>query len=569
MGRPAHMLNLFRQKGLTSVVYGALIFAMVLVFLIGFNPTAGQKATTSLSTACAARVRGVCIEPKAHKAAFRLIFSRGTPGMTQASASKIVLEGLIQRELLANEAERLGLTVSESELTDSLLEGDLLVSLPADNALLAQQVGFPGGRARADFRNKETKVFDMKTYERNIKAMTGRSPAEFRDWQSRELLAAKMRDLVRAPVRVAEGEAFDRYVEERTTATVSYVVVRKNWVEKYAMATDPKDIDAWTKEKKNLLGVKTSVRHILVKYRDRGGAEPDAAKKDETKKKADEIYARLQKGEDFGKLAKEFSDDPGSKDKGGQYDAALVPQFAEEFQAAYNSLAPGETTKGPIEIAAFGWHIIKKDEASKEDLAAAYKATKSAAMAKQIAEEIAADLKAGKTGEAAVEAAIAKFGRFAPPKPAAPKPVADADGGAPAEPPPPVFTAETDPEKPAFVTSSAFNNGGDPIPAISADATSAVLAFAFKAEPLAVAEPIATDDGVLVVQLKERRPATREEFGKERDNYELGLLAAKQAEALGNYVRRLRESSKDEVKIDENNVFGARGDAGASQDEDE
>ena len=40
-------------------------------------------------------------------------------------------------------------------------------------------------------------------------------------------------------------------------------------------------------------------------------------------------------------------------------------------------------TNGPIEIPAFGWHIIKKDEASKEDLAKAYKATKSADVSKK------------------------------------------------------------------------------------------------------------------------------------------------------------------------------------------
>lgn len=570
------MLNLFRNKGLTSVIYGVMILAMVLVFLVGFGPTTGKKLG-SVSTSCAARVKGSCIEPKAHKAAYRLIFSRGTGGMKQATASRIVLEGLIERELLADEAGRLGLTVGEDEITDSIFKGNILVSLPADNPNLQRQVGFFDGRARVDvFKNKDTKTFDMKTYERNIKSMTGRSPAEFRDWQARELLAAKMRDLVRAPVRVADDEAFDRYVVERTTATVNYVVVRKSWVEKYAIASDPKDVDAWAKDKKNLASVKTNVRHILVKYKERGEGDPSPEKKAETKKKADDIYARLKKGEDFGKLAKEFSDDPGSKDKGGMYEASLVPQFAEEFQTAYNSLAPGEMTNGPIEIPAFGWHIIKKDEATKEDIAKAYKATKSADVSKKIAEKIAADIKAGKSGPDAVDAAIAEFGKFSPPKAEAKKPEAKGDAGpsdagaAEAAAPPPTFTASTDPEKPAFLTSSAFNRGGDPIPAISGEASEKIVKFAFEAKPGDVsAEPIATDDGVLVVQLKDKKPATREDFDKERDTYVQGLLVAKQNEALAYYVRRLREQSKDDVKIDESNVFGAKSDAGPAREEEE
>jgi peptidyl-prolyl cis-trans isomerase D len=572
------MLHFFRHKGLTSVIYGVMIFAMVLVFLVGFGPTAGKKIG-SVQTSCAARVRGQCIEPKAHKAAYRLIFSRGTGGMKQATASRIVLEGLIERELLADEAGRLGITVSEEEVNDSIYKGNILVSLPADNPNLQRQVGFLDGKAHVDvFKNKDTKMFDMKTYERNVKSMTGRSPAEFREWQTRELLAAKMRDLVRTPVRVADDESFDRFVTERTTATVSYAVVRKSWVEKYVVPGEPKDIEAWAKDKKNLAGVKTNVRHILIKYRERGGPEPTPEKKAETKKKADEIYERIKKGEDFGKLAKEFSDDPGSKDKGGEYEASLVPQFAEEFQKAYDSLAPGEVTNGPIEIPAFGWHIIKKNEASKDDLAKAYKGTKSADVSKKIAEKITEDMKAGKSLDEATKAAIAEFGKYAAPKPPEKKDTtpdgsatAAGDGGsAEAAAPPPSFTADTDPEKPAPLTSSAFNRGGDPIPAISGEAAEKIVKFAFDSKPNDVtAEPIATDDGLIVVQLKDRKPATKEDFDKERETYVLGLLAAKQNEALSYYIRRLRESSKEDVKIDESNVFGATSDAGPSRDEDD
>lgn len=566
------MLDFFRHKGLTSVIYGVMILAMVLVFLVGFGPTAGQKLG-SIQTSCAARVKGSCIDPKSHKAAFRLVFSRGTGGMKQATASRIVLEGLIERELLADEAGRLGITVSEDEVNDSIYKGNILVSLPADNPNLQRQVGFFDGKARVDvFKNKDTKLFDMKAYERNVKQMTGRSPAEFREWQTRELLAAKMRDLVRTPVRVADDEAFDRFVTERTTSTVSYAVIRKSWVEKYAVPGEPKDVEAWAKDKKNLTSVKTNVRHILIKYKERGGPDPSPEKKAETKKKADEIYERIKKGEDFGKLAKEFSEDPGSKDKGGEYEASLVPQFAEEFQKAYESLAPGEVTNGPIEIPAFGWHIIKKNEASKDDLAKAYKATKSADVSKKIAEKITADMKAGKSLEDATKAAIEEFGKYAPPKPAEKKDATAAGdaGAAEAAAPPPTFTADTDPEKPAPLTSSAFNRGGDPIPAISGEAAEKIVKFAFDAKPGDVTpEPVPTDDGLIVVQLKDRKPATKEDFDKERDTYVLGLLAAKQNEALAYYVKRLRETSKDDVKIDESNVFGAKSDAGPAQDDDE
>jgi len=83
-------------------------------------------------------------------------------------------------------------------------------------------------------------------------------------------------------------------------------------------------------------------------------------------------------------------------------------------------------------------------------------------------------------------------------------------------------------------------------------------------------EPVKTDDGYIVVSLKEHKTATHEDFDKEHDTYSASLLALKQNEALSYYVRRLRDASKQEIKIDVNNLFGVqKGDAGAPRDEDE
>ena len=558
------MLNFFRQKGLTSAVYGAVIVATILVFILGFNPSAGKKLGP-LNDACAAKVRGNCIEPKAHRAAYRLAFARGTPGMKQQTASRFVLEGMIERELLIGEAERLGLTVSEDEITDTIFHGDIYVSLPSDNPAVARQVGLDNGKVNVDhivpngYKNKDTKQFDLKIYERTIKQLVNRSPSEFRDWQARELLAAKMRDLIKAPVRVADEEAFDRYVDERSTATVGYIVVRKGWIEKYAISSEGKDVDDWAKA--NASKIVVPVRHILVK------AEKDKPEKlEEARKKAEEILERVKKGEDFAKLAKEFSDDPGSKDKGGQYPGEMVENFVPEFQKSVEALKPGELDQKLVETS-FGFHIIKRDPATREDILKGYKATKSDDLAKAMAKDIDAEMKASKSPDDAIAAAIAKYGKYTP-KPEKPATAGEADAAAPAV---ETFTADKDPQRPQYLTSSAFNRGGDPIPAISGEATESIVKFAFEGKPGEVApEPVHTDDGYIVVQVKDRKPATKEEFDKERDTYVLQLLGTKQNEALTYYVRRLREASKQEIKVDENNLFGAKSDAGASQeDEDE
>jgi peptidyl-prolyl cis-trans isomerase D len=566
------MLDLFRQKGLTSAVYGAVIVATVLVFVVGFNPTAGKKLGT-ISEACVARVRGTCIEPKAHRAATRLAFPRGTPGMKPVTASRFVLEGLVERELLITEADRLGLTVAEDEITDSIFNGNIYVSLPVDNPQMQRQAGLENGHTTADrlvpngFKNKDSKIFDVKIYERTLKQLVNRSPAEFREWQARELLAAKMRDLIKAPVRVAEDEAFDRFVEARSTSTVGYIVVRKGWIEKYAVNADGKEVDEWAKA--NPQKVLVPVRHILIK-----GPKDKPEELEAAKKKAEGILERIKKGEDFAKLAKEFSDDPGSKDKGGQYPGKDVEHFVPEFKKSVEALKPGELDPKLVQTD-YGYHIIKRDPASKEDIAAAYKASKSEDLAKAMAKDIATEIKGGKTADAAVAAGIAKYGKYTPKAEKAAAGAGDAGtakaaGDAGAAPAAETFTAEKDPQRPQLLTSSAFNRGGDPIPAISPEATESIVKFAFDAKPNDVApEPVHTDDGYIVVQLKEHKPATKADFDKERDTYEVELLGAKQSEALTYYVRRLREASKQEIKIDENHLLGAKSDAGAPREDDE
>jgi hypothetical protein len=132
-------------------------------------------------------------------------------------------------------------------------------------------------------------------------------------------------------------------------------------------------------------------------------------------------------------------------------------------------------------------------------------------------------------------------------------------------------TADKDPLRPQVLASSAFNQNGDPIPAISSEATQSIVKFAFGASVGDThPEPVHTDDGYIVVQLKDQKRSTKEDFDKERDTYTLMLLGQKQAEALTYYVRRLREASKQDIKIDENNLFGVvKGDAGAPRDDDD
>jgi peptidyl-prolyl cis-trans isomerase C len=108
--------------------------------------------------------------------------------------------------------------------------------------------------------------------------------------------------------------------------------------------------------------------HILLSTQDPITHQPvPPEKKKEQLKLAIELKARAEKGEDFAALAKQYSDDPGSKNKGGEYTFPRG-QMVAEFEAAAFSMKTNQISD-PVETQ-FGYHIIKlleKLPASTED----------------------------------------------------------------------------------------------------------------------------------------------------------------------------------------------------------
>ncbi len=97
---------------------------------------------------------------------------------------------------------------------------------------------------------------------------------------------------------------------------------------------------------------RAKVRHILIMSQGLNDAQ-----KKTMLEKAQGLLKRVKAGEDFGKLAKEFSEDPGSKDKGGEYDFTPRGTWVKPFEEAAFNMNIGQISD--IVTTDYGYHIIQ------------------------------------------------------------------------------------------------------------------------------------------------------------------------------------------------------------------
>ncbi len=142
-------------------------------------------------------------------------------------------------------------------------------------------------------------------------------------------------------------------MEEMENALLAQEYMRKNIADP-ANVSDKEIKDYYEKHKSRFMQpeqIKAS--HILIRVP--SGA--DKKKWDEAKKKAQDIRKRIMAGEDFATLAKKYSQDPGSKSRGGDLGYFKKGQMVPEFEKAAFSLKKGDISQ-PVKTT-FGYHIIK------------------------------------------------------------------------------------------------------------------------------------------------------------------------------------------------------------------
>jgi peptidyl-prolyl cis-trans isomerase D len=559
------MLRFFRGGGVAQLVVGGIVSAIIVAFVVEFR--AGRGPTANLRRECVVRYAGNCVDPKDYFAEYGLIVP---PGVEAATAKRLslrrkTLEGLAERELLAEKARALGLGVGQETIEAELEAGRAHVSLPAAEATqLSARLGLcridrsgqscePGSDRmvrQLHVRKSPSDPFDYKLYERDIRMRTNRGPREFKEMQGRELLAARLRQLVRSRVRVSESEV--KSVAER--AVVRTVNVERDWFAKYAIDKSQDVVDrwafenraqidsAWNAEKANWTEGCPLVREVVIPM-------PQMAldnEQNQYRRKAEEARARIQGGESFASVASALSSGPSSL-IGGEV-GCLSKAYglgSEELLKAVGSLKRGELS-GVIDTPR-GFHVVelvgtldaaKAEEVARKHIALGLYAHFAAEeAAHKFADSLIQRVKAGQKLEDAVRELTEEVVKAHP----APKPKGktkdDASAGAAA------LTAQ---DRPRFEISAPFPRSGNPLPDVEPKESLAARAFELgKAEALAE-KPFETTAGWVVMQLKELTPPDASEAAQVENT----LWQYKADDAVTKYVAELRRAAGSKLVVD-------------------
>lgn len=366
------MLDTIR-KNVRHPYIQALLGLVILVFIFFFGWSMRAQKPNYV-----AKVNGDTIDYRSYEQAYNNLvrFYReaykenlSPEQMSQMALGQRALDQLIDRTLLIQAAHNKGIRVSESEVKDAI----------ASVKAFQENGGFQTGLYR--------RVLDANRI----------TPMEYEASKRQELLLSRLEQAAKAEAKVTDEDVEKEYRDRNTKIVLDFAMLRPQDFEG-AVEVKPEALQEFYETEKesfrkpekrsaqyilfsadafqdkvqateqeardefnwraNEFAVAEAVhaRHILFRL-PQGAKEPEAV---DVKKKAEKVREEILAGADFAELAKKYSEDPGSKDGGGDLGYFDRGKMVPEFEKAAFELKTGEVSE-PIRTA-FGFHLIKVED---------------------------------------------------------------------------------------------------------------------------------------------------------------------------------------------------------------
>ncbi|OPB02567.1 SurA N-terminal domain-containing protein [Pseudomonas synxantha] len=269
------------------------------------------------------------------------------------------LKGLIDRKLLLQGAADAKFGFSEAALDQVILQTPEFQVDGKFNAERFDQVIRQLGYSRMQFRQMLTQEMLIGQVRAGIAGSGFVTDAEVLAFarlekQTRDFATVNIK-ADPAAVKLTDDEVkayYDQHAKEFMTpdqVVIDYLELKKSSFFDQVTVKDDELQAAYEKETANLAEQRRAA-HILIEVNDK-------VTEAQAKAKIEDVQARLAKGEKFEALAKEFSQDPGSANNGGDLGFAGPGVYDPDFETALYGLKQDQVS-APVR-SAFGWHLIK------------------------------------------------------------------------------------------------------------------------------------------------------------------------------------------------------------------
>src|SRR5713226_3710097 len=345
------MLDVMRSNAKSSLI--ALIFgAIIVTFVFSFGRGSTGFRTRTPET-WAARVNGELVTAgdftQAYSNRFRQMAAmRGgkytTDNAKQDNLKSETLKGLVDQELIAQQASELGIVVSDAEVADAI--------------------------ARSPQFQQDGK-FDFDYYKRLVENGYGMSINRFEDAWRRDMLRAKVVQAAIAGANVSDDQIKAAYQAQHEGAAITYVRFNA-FMFRDKVSADDAEADAFAKahadeiQKKYDADMATrftqpaavKVRAITVPVPPNSGPDVESA----ARAKIEAAQKDLKAGKDFAEVAKAQSEDQTTKASGGDLGFVAKGQspYGKTLEEEALKLKPGQVSE--IFKDRSGFHLIKVEE---------------------------------------------------------------------------------------------------------------------------------------------------------------------------------------------------------------
>lgn len=414
-------------KALFALIIGAAVITMVITLVPGIFDDSGTQSGDVYATVRTPGLLGhldatptAIKNEEVDKMAHQMLQQQGYPDMLLPYIMPRAGNLLVQRAILGREAQRLGLGATDADVRDFLQHGPYASIFFPNGVFIGEDaymnlIQNQAQESIADFESAVKQDISITRLEELITGGATVSDNEVR--ASYKLQGTKVKfdyavisaDDVRKSINPSDAElqAFFKQNAPRyagaapETRKISYVAFDASKIPGGKPQVSDADIQQFYQQHLAEYAVKEQVkaRHILISAPKGTDAAADAA----AKAKAADILKQLKGGANFAELAKKNSDDPGSKDQGGDLGwVTQETQFVPEFKKAVFALNPGQTSD--LVKTEFGYHIIQVTEKQnahtkslaevKDSIASTLSSQRVAAAEQAFADQLAAQAKA-------------------------------------------------------------------------------------------------------------------------------------------------------------------------------